>query len=397
MKVYNYIIIGGGMTGSAAVKAIKNNDPDGKIAMFSEEQYEPYDRPPLSKGLWSGQETAKIFHSIPEKSVDLYLKTTINQIDPEAKKISDDKSQDYTYDKLLIATGGHPIQLPNAPEEVISYRTLDDYKALKELLAPESNVCVIGGGFIGSEIAAALNQNGHHVTMVFPEIGISGLRFPKDLALFLNDYYRENGIQVHNGFLVKSISKENGKYKVTFENADEGAIEEAIFDQVVVGIGIRPNIELAKKANLEVDDGIVVNEHLQTSDPDIFAAGDVAYFINIPLNKRTRVEHEDHAKKSGALAGRNMCGMEEKYDHLPFFYSDLFDLGYEAVGELDKKLEIVSDWIEPFKKGTIFYLDEGKIRGLIFWNLWGKVDEGIKLIKEGKTYQKDELTGLFSE
>jgi hypothetical protein len=112
---------------------------------------------------------------------------------------------------------------------------------------------------------------------------------------------------------------------------------------------------------------------------------------------RTRVEHEDHANKRGAFAGRNMCGLEEKYDHLPFFYSDLFDLGYEAVGELDKKLEIVSDWIEPFKKGTIFYLNEGKIRGLIFWNLWGKVDEGIKLIKEGKTYQKDELTGLFSE
>ena len=136
MKVYKYIIIGGGMTGSAAVKAIRNNDPDGKIAMFSEEQYEPYDRPPLSKGLWSGQETAKIFHSVHEKSVDLYLETTINKIDPEAKKITDDKGQDYSYDKLLVATGGHPIQLPGAPDGVISYRTLDDYKALKVQLAP---------------------------------------------------------------------------------------------------------------------------------------------------------------------------------------------------------------------------------------------------------------------
>lgn len=397
MKNYKFIIIGGGMTGSAAVKALRNCDPQASIAMFSDEPYEPYDRPPLSKGLWSGQETEKIFHSISESDIDLYLDTKITKINPQEKMVTDDNGQGYTYQKLLIATGGQPIKLPEVPEGIIFYRTLDDYKALNDQLAPKSDLCVIGGGFIGSEIAAALNQNDHHVTMIFPEVGISGLRFPTELALFLNDYYREKGIQVYNGDLVKSISMEDGKYKVVYENVENGTISEALFDKVIVGIGIKPNIALAKDANIKVSDGIVVNEYLQTSDPDIFAAGDVANFVSIPLDERTRVEHEDHANKSGTIAGRNMCGLNEKYDHLPFFYSDLFDLGYEAVGELNKDLEVVSDWIEPFKKGTIFYLDEGKIRGIIFWNLWGKVDDGRKLITEGKTYKKEELTGLFTD
>jgi NADPH-dependent 2,4-dienoyl-CoA reductase/sulfur reductase-like enzyme len=153
---------------------------------------------------------------------------------------------------------------------------------------------------------------------------------------------------------------------------------------------------LAEDAGLDVEDGIVVNEYLQTSDPNIFAAGDVAYFEHKGLDKRTRVEHEDNANTMGMLAGKNMSGKMESYDHIPFFYSDLFDFGYEAVGEMNKDYEIYSDWIEPFKKGTIFYLKDNKIRGLIFWNLWGKVDKGRDLFREGKEYRIDELIGLFS-
>lgn len=397
MKKYKYIIIGGGMTGSAAIKALRENDPEGSIAMFSDEKYKPYDRPPLSKGLWSGKDPEKIFHTLPEDAMDLFLNMAITEINPKDQTIIDENGDSYAYHKLLIATGGHPIELPDAPEGVIAYRTLEDFKTLQTQLKLESEVCVIGGGFIGSEIAAALNQNGHHVTMIFPEIGISGLRFPEDLALFLNDYYREKGIDVFNGYLVQSIAKEDEKYKVTYKNVEDESTSTATFDKVIVGIGIKPNLDLAKDADLAVEDGIVVNEYLQTSDPNIFAAGDVAFFKHIPLNKQTRVEHEDHANRSGKIAGGNMGGLEEKYDHFPFFYSDLFDLGYEAVGELNKDLEILSDWIEPFKKGTIYYLKEGKIRGVIFWNLWGKVDEGRKLIKKGKTFDKSDLIGLFSD
>ena len=397
MQKYKYIIIGGGMTGSAALKALKESDPQGRIAMFSDEPYEPYDRPPLSKGLWAGKDPEKIFHKLPEHGFDLFLSTKITEIDPDQQTIIDDKGHEYNYQKLLLATGGQPIQLPDVPKGVIAYRTLEDYKTLQTQLKPESEVCVIGGGFIGSEMSAALNQNGHHVTMIFPETGISSLRFPDDLALFLNDYYHEKGVKVLYDCLVQTITKSDDKFKVIYKNVKDDSVAEGKFDKVIIGVGLKPNVALAKAANLDIDDGIVVDEYLQTSDPNIFAAGDVAFFKNMSLDKKTRVEHENHANQSGKLVARNMAGQKEKYDHFPFFYSDLFDLGYEAIGELDKDLEILSDWVEPYRKGTIYYLSEGKIRGIIFWNLWGKVHEGGKLIQEGKTFGESELVGRFSD
>lgn len=397
MKEYKYIVIGGGMTGSSAVMGIRKNDPEGKIAMFSQEPYKPYNRPPLTKGLWDGKDIEDIVRPIEKYDVDLFLDTKIEKINPEKKSVKTNNGEEYRYEKLLIATGGKPIQLPDAPEGAIPYRTRDDFQELKKETESKQTFCVIGGGFIGSEIAAALTNNGKQVTMIFPEIGISGLRFPDDLSEFLNDYYQKKGVTVLSGYLVESIEKEENTFLVKYHQKDSDNVYEKEFDGVIVGIGIKPNLTLAKEAGLDVDDGIVVNQYLQTSDPDIFAAGDVAYFENVGLHKKMRVEHEDNANSMGMLAGNNMSGEMEIYDHIPFFYSDLFDLGYEAVGEMNKEDEIYSDWIEPYKKGTIFYLKNNKIRGLIFWNLWGKVDKGRELIKEGKEYQIDELRGLFSE
>ena len=397
MQTYQYIIVGGGMTGSAAVMEIRKKDSKGSIAMFSKENFLPYNRPPLTKGLWDGKDVEDIVRPMQDYDVELFLNTAVKRISPESKTVTDEHGEKYKYDKLLLATGGHPIHLPDVPEGVIFYRTRADYHKLKELVSAKDQFCVIGGGFIGSEIAAALNKQDKHVTMIFPETGISGMRFPDDLAKFLNDYYREKGVDVLDGYLVKSINKKGARYQVAYKHIDEETIENKTFDAVIVGVGIKPNIYLAEEAGLEVDDGIVVNEYLQTTDPDIFAAGDVAYFFNTGLGRRVRVEHEDNANTMGAAAGRNMSAEMEKYDHFPFFYSDLFDLGYEAVGEMNKDFEIFEDWIEEFKKGTIYYLDQGKIRGLIFWNLWGQVDKGRKLISEGKTYQQSDLKGLFSK
>ena len=396
MKIFNYIIIGGGMTGSSAAMAIHNHDPNGTIAMFSKENYRPYNRPPLTKGLWDGKELADITRDMEKYDVHLFLDDPVSKIDREAKTITDRKGLSYQYDKLLIATGGLPIHLPDSPEGIIYYRSISDYEALNQLVQKKSDFCVIGGGFIGSEITAALNKQGKNVTMIFPETGVSGLRFPDDLALFLNAYYEEKGVTIFNGHLVDSIEKHGDGYLVKYKAVNSNDIEEIHFDGVIVGIGIRPDLDLAKEAELKVDNGIVVNEFLQTNDPDIYAAGDVAFFLNVPLGKRMRVEHEDNANKMGAVAGQNMAGEKQVYDHMPFFYSDLFDLGYEAVGETNKDYEIIEDWIDPFKKGTIFYLKDDRIRGLIFWNLWGKVDQGSDLIKEGNQYQPSELRGLFS-
>jgi len=397
MKEYKYIIIGGGMTGSAAVQGIRKNDKDGSIAMFSKEQFGPYNRPPLTKGLWNGKEIDDIIRPMDKYDVDLFLDTSIKKINPDEKMIVSEADDQFKFQKLLLATGGHPIHLPDTPQGVIFYRTRADYENLKQQMESKDHFCVIGGGFIGSEIAAALTKNNKQVTMIFPEVGISGLRFPDDLAKFLNDYYREKGVKVLDGYLVDSIRKTGEKYQIKYKRPDNERMSEETFDGVIVGVGIKPNVQLAEDAGLQVEDGIVVNEFLQTDQPDIFAAGDVSFFKNFGLDKRTRVEHEDNANTMGMTAGLNMSGKMEKYDHFPFFYSDLFDLGYEAVGDLDKELDTYSDWIDPYKKGTIFYLKDGKIRGLIFWNFWGKVDKGRELIREGKTFKKEALSGLFSE
>ena len=170
-----------------------------------------------------------------------------------------------------------------------------------------------------------------------------------------------------------------------------------VVDGVIAGLGIEPNLELARKARLRIDDGIVVNKFLRTSAPDIFAAGDVAAFYNPALAKRMRVEHEDNANTMGEAAGHNMAGQAEPYNHLPFFYSDLFDLGYEAVGELDSRLETVVDWKKPNREGVVYYLRGGRVRGVLLWNVWGQVDAARKLIGQRDPFRAKDLKGKLPE
>lgn len=168
-------------------------------------------------------------------------------------------------------------------------------------------------------------------------------------------------------------------------------------DGVVAGIGIRPNLDLAKEAGLKVENGIIVNERLETSIPDIYAAGDAASFLHAALGKRTRVEHEDNAVQMGKVAGRNMAGGNESYTHVPMFYSDLFELGYEAVGEMSSKMTTVEDWQEePFKKGVVYYMEDGRVRGVLLWNVWEKVDTARALIQEEGPFDADNLKGKIT-
>jgi 3-phenylpropionate/trans-cinnamate dioxygenase ferredoxin reductase subunit len=224
--------------------------------------------------------------------------------------------------------------------------------------------------------------------MIFLEEAISGLVFPADLAHYLNDYYREKGVEVIPNDSVTGVEREGERFTVRTKNGR--SIET---DGVVAGIGIRPNVDLAKEAGLEVEDGIIVNERLETSAPDIFAAGDVANFHHVALGKRTRVEHEDNAVSMGKLAGMNMAGGNEAYDRIPMFYSDLFDHGYEAVGELNSKLEMVSDWEEEFQKGVVYYLDDGRVRGVVLWNFWNQVKNARALMMEKGPFKTDDLIG----
>jgi NADPH-dependent 2,4-dienoyl-CoA reductase/sulfur reductase-like enzyme len=373
MHTTRYLIVGGGMTADAAAKGIREHDADGAITIVAAEPHPPYTRPPLTKGLWKGGDEAKIWRGTDALAgVDLRTGRRIASLDLEAHSAVDDQGEKYGYERLLLATGSRPRELASS-DGVVYFRTFDDYRALRAVAQEGSHVVVIGGGFIGSEIAAALVGAGCRVTMVFPEPSIGWRLFPADLAAFVTDYYREKGIDVLTDQTVKSVG--GGKVEL-----GSGQVLEA--DTVVAGLGVEAQTELARAAGLPVDNGIVVDDrgHAGGRD-DVFAAGDVASFPNAVLGRHLRVEHADHATSHGKLVGENMAGADKPYDYLPFFYSDLFDLGYEAVGEVDSRLTQLAGWAEPNRKGVVAYVDDAsRPRGFLLWNTWDRVDAARDLI-----------------
>jgi NADPH-dependent 2,4-dienoyl-CoA reductase/sulfur reductase-like enzyme len=377
MTHFKYLIIGGGMTADAAVQGIRELDSGGSIGLVGDDPNPPYERPPLSKGLWKGKPLDSIWRKKGQHAMELFLGRTVTSIDPKMKQVHDDQHESYTYDKLLLATGGTPSKLPFGGEDIIYYRTLADYQHLREMCGQGRHFGVIGGGFIGSEIAAALAMNGEKVTMLFPEDGIGAKVYPIELSQYLNDFFRQKGVELLAGVNVKDLQKSKDSYLLITDKGEPVAV-----DVVIAGIGITPNIDLAKSAGLKTGNGIVVDELLRTDNPDIFAAGDVAEYKQPVLGKRVRVEHEDNANTMGKQAGRNMAGAGETYHHLSYFYSDLFELGYEAVGELDPRLETFADWEVPFKEGVIYYLADGRVRGVLLWNVWKTVPAARALMAE---------------
>jgi len=374
MVSYRYLVVGGGMTGDAVCRGIRDVD-DGAIGLVGEEPVPPYKRPPLTKGLWKGGDEAKIWRGTEEHRVDLRLGRRIVSIDPTAGRASDDAGEEYAYERLILATGGTPRRLPDGDDDVVYFRTLDDYRRVRAVSGEGASFLVVGGGFIGSEIAAALRDQGREVTMVFPDAGIGSRTFPPELSRFVTDYYREKGVVVRTE---------------TFFESAEG------FDAVVAGLGIVPRTELAEAAGLPVDDGIVVDELGRVPGFDnVFAAGDVARFPMPALGRSGRVEHEDHANTHGRLVGGNAAGRTDRYEHLPFFYSDLFDLGYEAVGDVDARNPTLQVWIEPDRKGVVAYTDAAsRPRGVLLWNVWDKVEAARGLILAAEPVDEDALRGL---
>jgi 3-phenylpropionate/trans-cinnamate dioxygenase ferredoxin reductase component len=373
MQTTRYLIVGGGMTADAAAKGIREHDADGTIAIVAAEPHLPYARPPLTKGLWKGGDEAKIWRGTDALAgLDLRTGRRIASLDLDGHRAVDDRGEEYGYEKLLLATGSRPRELAGS-EGVVYFRTYDDYRSLRATAKEGAHVVVIGGGFIGSEIAAALVGAGCRVTMVFPEPSIGWRLFPPDLAAFVTDYYREKGIDVLADQSVKNVA--GGRVEL-----GSGQVLEA--EMVVAGLGVEPQTELAAAAGLPIDNGIVVDDRGRVGGRgDVFAAGDVASFPAVGLGRNLRVEHENHATSHGRLVGANMAGADDPYDYLPFFYSDLFDLGYEAVGEVDSRLTQLAGWAEPNRKGVVAYVDDAsRPRGFLLWNTWDRVDAARDLI-----------------
>jgi 3-phenylpropionate/trans-cinnamate dioxygenase ferredoxin reductase component len=392
MERRKYLIVGGGLAADSAVRGIRELDQQGSILVVSDDDYPPYDRPPLSKGLWTGTAVDAIWRHTELANAELRLGTYIVSLNRSSRTATDADGEVVSYTKLLLATGGSPRSLRRADPSVIYFRKFSDFKRTRQAANEGAEFAVIGGGFIGSEVAAALAMNGSKVSLIFPGDCIGERRYPRPLANFLNVYFRKRGVDVRFNERVKGVERIANKFAVHVN--DDGRV---VVDTVIAGIGIEPNVDLAKSAGLKIGNGIVVDEMLRTSDPNIFAAGDVANFPCAALERRLRYEHEDNAEAMGRTAGRNMAGGCEAYRHLPFFYSDLFDLGYEAVGDIDIRMETVEDWEEKFRRGVIYYVKNRRVLGVLLWNTWGLVDAARNLIASVQDQAPSSLIGRLRE
>ena len=388
MPHYAHLIIGGGMTAAAAVTGIREVDSNATIGLIGAETHPPYNRPPLSKGLWKGEPIESIWRNTQQPGVALHLGRQATRIEPATHRVTDDLGTVYTFDKLLLATGGSPRRLSLGFEDVIYFRSYDDYRHLRALADERLRFAVIGGGFIGSEVAAALRMQARDVVMLMPEQGPGARVFPADLSRYVLEYFRDKGVEMRTGDRLAALTASGGRVAIETTAGDKFEV-----DVIVAGLGIEPNVDLARQAGLVVENGVVVDEFLRTNHPDILAAGDVANFYNPALRTRMRVEHEDNANTMGRQAGRNMAGMPAAYHHLPFFYSDLFELGYEAVGDVDARLQTVADWKVPFREGVIYYLRDGRVCGVLLWNVWNQVDAARQLIAEPGPFTEQSLAG----
>lgn len=393
---HSYIIVGAGPTASAAVEGIRERDAHGSILLIGAEPDLPYDRPPLSKQLWfGGTQVDKIFYHdrafYAQQGVELRLGTEVVALDPAAHSLRVNGAS-HRYGKLLLATGGTPrrLAIPGGDlEGLFYYRTLDDYKRLRSAASDGKSALVIGGGFIGSEIAAALRTSGLSVTMVFHSHWLASRVVPESLGRALTDQYRAKGVELLTADAPIAIERRGDRYRTRTE-----AGREIVSDLVVIGIGITPNTALAQNAGLETGNGVVVNQFLQTSDHDIYAAGDIAFFPEAVLGPR-RIEHWDNALSQGKHAGRNMAGAVEPFSYMPFFFSDLFEFGYEAVGDTDSRYETFADWQEENKTGVVYYLRDGRVRGAMMCNLFGKVDAARALIRRTGPVAVEDLRGAI--
>ncbi|MDY0890680.1 FAD/NAD(P)-binding oxidoreductase [Frigoribacterium sp. CFBP9030] len=376
---YDHVIVGGGMTADAAAKAIHETTPEATILIVSADVDAPYTRPALSKKLWIDPDYTPADNdlgTVEASGAELRLGTMVESIDREARTVTTSDGDTVGYGRLLLATGGSPtaLDLPD-DDRVVYFRTAADYRRLRELSGDGRHVAVVGGSYIGTEIAAALARNDTRVTLVFPDDVLGGSIFPAPIAATFEKAFEEARVELARGRRVESGTADDAGVHLVL---DDGSTLDA--DAVVVGLGISPDDSLAADAGLDTDDGVVVDERLRTSDPNVFAAGDVADYPDAILGRR-RVEHVDNAKSQGAAVGRIMAGSDEVYDHTPYYYSKVFDISYEAVGTLDASLETVLD-DKGEGRAVAYYLGEDGVEGVLLWNVEGARDAAREVVRE---------------
>lgn len=472
-----YLLIGAGTASFAAFRAIKSANPKAKVLVIGDEPYYPYMRPPLSKELWfsddpaaaqklrfkqwNGKERSLFFEpdafycepkNLPlqeDGGVAVVRGRKVVRIDVYKKKVVLDNNFEIAYDKLLVATGGKPRNLKivarapdNVKQKVTLFRGIDDYRSLDKIAKTSKTIAIIGGGFLGSELACALGKQGRDkslkIIQIFPESGNMGKILPDYLSSWTMEKVKKEGVEVMPDTVLRGVKLiENGQVCLRLNKN-----RELVADHLVIAVGIEPNVELGASSGLEVDEthgGFKVNAELEARS-NVWVAGDAACFYDIKLGRR-RVEHHDHSVVSGRLAGENMTGARKPYWHQSMFWSDLGpDVGYEAIGIVDSSLPTVGVFAkatdkdtpkaaveatgeavrseseehakpvkpaqnlpdlpkegEDYGKGVIFYMKDKTVVGVVLWNVFNRMPIARKILKEGKE-QEDlgELAKLFN-
>jgi len=388
-----HLIIGAGLAGAKAAEALREKGFDGQIIVLGDEPHLPYERPPLSKDYLAGNAEAESFQVhdaawYAEHRVELRQGVRAAAIDREKHEVTLSDDTVLGYDKLLLATGSRPRTLPDAAG--IHYlRRIEDADKLKQLFPAASRLAVIGGGWIGLEVTAAARQAGVEVTVIealdLPLVNALG---PEIAAVFA-DLHRAHGVDLRLGAKVEHIT--NGDQGKRIRLGD-GSVLEA--DAVLAGIGATPNVELAEACGLKVDNGVLADASLRTSDPDIFAAGDVANAYHPFLERRVRVEHWANALNQPAVAAAGMLGEEAAYDELPYFFTDQYDLGMEYLGAIDGHDRVVVRGDLAGREFIAFWLKENRVLAGMNVNVWDVTDPIKALIRSRATVDPARLADV---
>ena len=377
----NFIILGGGQAAVYAAREIRKNDKESNIKILSEENFLPYERPPLSKDflLDKKNEEDLYFHSsdvLKNENIDLE-NISINKVDFANKKLFTKNDDVYSYDRLLISTGSENKKLSldnNLNNDIYYLRNLEEAKTIKEKVSNKNKITIIGGGFIGLEIASSLSQLQKKVTVI--EIGnqLMGRIIPKQIADLVQNTHIEYGNEIILNKQIDKIIKKNDMYEILLN--DNSLIET---DFLIAGIGSTPSIKLFENTNLKLNNGIATNQFCETSIKDVYAAGDVSNFYHPLYERNMRLESYQHAQNHGICAGKNIAGVKTEYTSIPWMWSDQFNLNLQLTGICDDYDEIIERGNDINNGVIYFYIKNNIIRGACGLGIVGKVGRDIRI------------------
>ena len=375
------LILGGGQSALYAAREIRRNDEEASITIFGEEKQLPYERPPLSKDFLLNKKNEEdlIFNSsgvLEDKKIN-YINIKIEKVDFETKTLFSHNEKKFNYDILLITTGSENNKLnldDNLGNEIYYLRNLEEAKIIKEKIKNKNKILIIGGGFIGLEIASSLSQLNKNVSLI--EIGnqLMGRIIPKQIADLVKQSHENEGNEIILNKKILKITKNNENYKILL--SDNSELET---DFIIAGIGSKPSVSMFENTNLKLDNGIVTNEFCQTSINDVYAAGDVSNFYHPLYKQHIRLESYQHAQNHGICAGKNIAGVKTEYSSIPWMWSDQFNLNLQLSGICENFDEIVERG-KGIDNGIIyFFLKNQSIKGACGLGISGKIGRDIRI------------------